>query len=55
MFGRLLAFVLFGKLRASAVALRATTKQVGAVVNAGGPPGLRRIGETMVRRGLQPV
>ena len=30
-------------------------REVGAVVNAGGPPDLKRIGEIMVRHGLQPV
>ena len=30
-------------------------REVGAVVNAGGPPDLKRIGEIMVHHGLQPV
>ena len=30
-------------------------RQVGAVVNAGGPPDLRRIGEIMLKHGLEPT
>ena len=30
-------------------------REVGAVVNAGGPPDLRRIGEIMLRHGLEPT
>jgi hypothetical protein len=30
-------------------------REVGAVVNAGGPPDLERIGEIMLRHGLQSV
>jgi hypothetical protein len=53
--GRLPAFAPFSNPRASTVALRATTRQAGAVVNAGGPPDLKRLGEIMVRHGRQPV